>query len=143
MPTMTQDLPPDSRTARALRVLVVDDNEALATTLLWLIEGTGDEVEMCHSGPAALSLVQTFRPDVVLLDIGMPVMDGLQVCAALRADPEQANLKIVAQSGYGDMAMQTRTTEAGFDKHLVKPVDFDELLELLASFRQGLDRQQG
>ena len=139
MPTMTQDTSSGTGTAKALRVLVVDDNEPLAETLLWLIEGTGDDVEMCHSGVAALAMAKTFRPDIILLDIGMPGMDGLQVCAALRADPELPQLKIIAQSGYGDMAMQTRTAEAGFDRHLVKPVDFDKLLEILASYRQSLD----
>lgn len=73
---------PDTR----LRVLVVDDNEPAALTVSWAVEAFGDEVRTCLNGPCALSAATEFRPDVVLLDIAMPGMDGLEVCARLRAD---------------------------------------------------------
>ncbi len=113
------------------RVLIVDDNEALAVTYSWLLEDAGLVVKTCHNGAEALDCIEPFQPDVVLLDIGMPVMDGLQLCKALRASDAWKDLAIVAQSGYGDGDMRARTTEAGFDRHLVKPIEFNDLLATL------------
>jgi len=115
----------------AARVLIVDDNEALAMTYAWLLEDAGFTVRTCHNGAEALQCIEVFRPDVLLLDIGMPVMDGLQLCAALRASDAWKDLAVVAQSGYGDDGMRERTAEAGFDRHLVKPIEFDTLLSTL------------
>ena len=113
------------------RVLIVDDNEALAVTYSWLLEDAGLVVKTCHNGAEALDCIEQFRPDALLLDIGMPVMDGLQLCKALRARDAWRGLAIVAQSGYGDGDMRARTTEAGFDRHLVKPIEFNVLLKTL------------
>lgn len=113
------------------RVLIVDDNEALAVTYAWLLEDAGFTVEIRHNGADALVCVERFRPDVLLLDIGMPVMDGLQLCRTLRAGEAGKDLAIVAQSGYGDDGMRDRTREAGFDRHLVKPIEFEYLLRTL------------
>lgn len=125
----------DGVSENGLRVLVVDDNRQSAMTLKWAIEGWGDEVLACYDGPSALQIAREFKPEVVLLDIGMPGMDGLQVCAALRAARETRQVKIIAQTGWGDEAMRRKTAEAGFDLHLVKPVNFDVLGDMLALLR--------
>ncbi|WP_303827285.1 response regulator [Asticcacaulis taihuensis] len=120
-----------------LRVLVVDDNQASADTLHWTVELFGDTVKSCHDGKTALKLAADFRPDVVLLDIGMPGMDGLQVCEALRAMPDLKHVKIIAQTGWGDEQMRRKTATAGFDLHLVKPVDPHVLEDMLWLLRSG------
>jgi CheY-like chemotaxis protein len=125
-----------------LRVLVVDDNQASADTLHWTIELFGDEVKSCHDGKTALKLAAEFKPDVVLLDIGMPGMDGLQVCEQMRVMPELAPelkpIRIIAQTGWGDEQMRLKTAAAGFDLHLVKPVDPHVLEDMLWLLRSGL-----
>lgn len=134
-------LPADSQandhTAHSLRVLVVDDNEASADTLRWIVELFGDEVKSCNDGRTALKLAAEFRPDVVLLDIGMPEMDGIAVCKALRAIPELSHIKIIAQTGWGDPDMRRKTSDAGFDLHLVKPVNPNVLEDMLWLLRTG------
>ena len=120
-----------------LRVLVVDDNQASADTLHWTVELFGDTVKSCHDGKTALKLAADLRPDVVLLDIGMPGMDGLQVCEALRAMPDLKHVKIIAQTGWGDEQMRRKTATAGFDLHLVKPVDPHVLEDMLWLLRSG------
>jgi CheY-like chemotaxis protein len=120
-----------------LRVLVVDDNQASADTLHWTVELFGDTVKSCHDGRTALKLAADFRPDVILLDIGMPGMDGLQVCEALRAMPDLKHVKIIAQTGWGDERMRRKTATAGFDLHLVKPVDPHVLEDMLWLLRSG------
>ena len=119
----------------ALRVLVVDDNEPLATTLGWLLEEMGYDICICNKGEEALAMTKTFRPDVVILDIGMPVMNGFEVCTALRADPEHSHIRIICQSGYGDAETLRKSAEVGFDEHLLKPVEFATLANILASHR--------
>ncbi|WAC46833.1 response regulator [Asticcacaulis sp. SL142] len=126
---------PEGIVENGLRVLVVDDNRQSAMTLKWAIEGWGDEVVACYDGPTALQIAREFRPDVILLDIGMPGMDGIAVCQGLRAAPETRSVKIIAQTGWGDDAMRRKTAEAGFDLHLVKPVNFDVLGDMLALLR--------
>lgn len=120
----------------ALRILVVDDNIPSAMTLKWAVESLGDHVEVCHDGPCALEMVEHFKPDVILLDLGMPGLNGLQVAKALRADRRFSRMKIIAQTGWGDSEMRRRTAEAGFDLHLVKPVDLVVLEDMLALLRK-------
>lgn len=118
-----------------LRVLVVDDNEASAVTLGWAVEAAGYTVRTAFSGQAALDLAREFRPDIVLLDLGMPGMSGFDVCRTLRADPLFSHIRIIAQTGWGDDGARKRTAESGFDLHLVKPVNIDvlhDMLDLLA-----------
>ena len=105
------------------RVLVVDDNVPSALTLMWMAEAEGCEVRMCHDGPAALRLCRTFRPDIIFLDLGMRGMNGIEVCEALRRDVAFVDVRIIAQTGWGDADIRERTRAAGFDEHLVKPVD--------------------
>lgn len=122
-------------TPTPLKVLVVDDNQASALTLSWAIESWGDEVRTCFDGLSAIDTARSFHPDVVLLDLGMPEIDGLSVARALRADPRTRRCKIIAQTGWGDAARRRETAEAGFDLHLVKPIDFNVLQEMFELFR--------
>jgi CheY-like chemotaxis protein len=114
------------------RVLVVDDNVDTAGSLARLLQLLGNQVEVVHHGVAALEAAQIFRPEFVLLDIGLPGMDGYEVAATLRKNGLCENTVIIAVSGYGQEDDRRRGREAGFDHHLVKPVDFDVLTTLLA-----------
>lgn len=113
-----------------LRVLVVDDNVDAAETIADLLQTTGHEVRVCHTGPSAIELTAEFRPDVVLLDIGLPQMDGYEVARTLRhthADPPV----LVALTGYGQESDRQQSRDAGFAEHLVKPVRLETLLAVL------------
>ena len=109
------------------RVLVVDDNVDAARTLGMLLRTLGHEVRLAHDGAAALATIEADPPDVVLLDIGLPVVDGYAVVRRLRSDERFTALRIVALSGYGRDQDVARGREAGFDLHLVKPVDVERL----------------
>lgn len=111
------------------RILVVDDNQDSAESLALLLEIYGHEVRTAFAGPAALETASTFRPDVVLLDIGLPGMDGYEVARRLRAEHDRCRL--IALTGYGRDDDRERSREAGFDHHLVKPVDLNELARVL------------
>lgn len=117
---------------RARRVLVVDDLAASAETLTLLLEMEGFEVRVAAEGRAALSIARDFRPDVVLLDIGLPGMSGFEVAGGLREEPATREALLVALTGYGEAESRTRSAQAGFDVHMVKPADVDLLLSLLA-----------
>jgi signal transduction histidine kinase len=112
-------------------VLVVDDNEDAAMMLADYLESLGYRVRAAHDGPAALKAASEVAPDIALLDIGLPVMDGFELAARLRQSGLGPDLKLVAITGYGQAADRERTRESGFDAHLVKPVDLDVLAELL------------
>ena len=113
------------------RILVVDDVIDSATSLTELLELWGHEVKMAHDGPSALVAARAFHPEVVLLDIGMPDMDGYEVARSLRAE-YGAGMMLVAVTGYGQPQDRETTHAAGFDHHLVKPVDTEALCSLLA-----------
>ena len=113
------------------RVLVVDDNADAARTLDMLLRSLGYETRVVYDGAAALKVAIEFKPDVVLLDIGMPGLDGYEVARRLRALKKGAALRIVAITGWGQEADRQRTREAGFDVHLVKPVEPTELVRVL------------
>jgi signal transduction histidine kinase/DNA-binding response OmpR family regulator len=115
------------------RVLVVDDNVDGAESLAMVLRLCGHDVCCAHDGPAGLEMAEAFRPDVLLLDIGLPKMDGYEVARELRRRPELADVFLVALTGYGSDDDRRRTEEAGFDVHLVKPVDLDALPRLLAN----------
>jgi CheY-like chemotaxis protein len=106
----------------ARRVLVVDDNEDAAESLAALLRLFGHEVDVAFDGEQALTLAPEVRPDLVLLDLGMPRMDGHEVARRMRAAPWGGRMKIIALSGFGDDADRERSLEAGCDDHLVKPV---------------------
>jgi CheY-like chemotaxis protein len=120
-------------TADSLRILVVDDNVDAAESMQTLLELLGAQVRTANDGRRAIDLFGEFGPDIVLLDIGMPEMDGYEVARALRQLDPQRHTSVVALTGWGQEQDRERTREAGFDKHLVKPVDVDALQELIDS----------
>jgi PAS domain S-box-containing protein len=113
------------------RVLVVDDNNDAANMLAETLQDLGCQTETAFDGPSALEAAKGFRPRVVLLDIGLPLMDGYEVARRLRQEAELAPLKLVAITGYGEGSDRQKSREAGFDEHVVKPVDIDKLPGLL------------
>jgi len=124
-----------TRPARLLRILIVDDNKSFAETLSWVLEGVGDTVETAHNGPDALDVARRFNPDIIFLDIVLPVMDGYETCRRLRAQSMNPDLKIIAQSGYGDTAAEAASRGACFDAHLTKPLDLRQIVSLLTDIR--------
>jgi PAS domain S-box-containing protein len=114
------------------RVLVVDDNQDAADSLGMLLQFLGAEVEVAHGGREALEAMHEFKPAVVLLDLGMPNMDGLEVARRVREDPELRGATLVALTGWGQNEDRRRTGEAGFDYHLVKPADVRTLQSIIA-----------
>ena len=117
----------------ALRVLVVDDNVDTATSLALLLTESGHEVRTAHDGPTALEAALDYRPDVALLDIGLPGLDGFEVAKRIRQQPILQKVVLVAITGYGKASDQQRSQAAGFDHYLVKPVKFEKVQEVLAS----------
>src|SRR5579863_7257853 len=95
-----------------------------ATTLEMLLQETGHQVRVAHTGPAGLAAALDFRPDVMLLDIGLPELDGFEVAKRIRQHAALHNVVLVAMTGYGREKERQRSQEAGFDYHLVKPADF-------------------
>jgi CheY-like chemotaxis protein len=118
--------------AVGLSVLVVDDNVDAAETLSMLLELKGHEVRVAHDGPEALRVLGSFRPRLILLDIGLPGMNGYEVARRIRQSEELRGVTLAALTGWGQEEDRRRSREAGFDHHLVKPVDIDALEKLLA-----------
>ena len=116
-----------------LRVLVVDDNHDAAQVLCMLLQSIGVNVEAVDSGPAALATIPDYRPNVILMDIGMPGMDGNEVARRIRQQPEFNDIKLIAVTGWGQEKDRQRSKESGFDHHLTKPVSFQDLKDLVAS----------
>ena len=115
----------------ALKVLIVDDNVDVAQTIGWMLEAIGHDYRMVHEGKLAVQTAQEYRPDAILLDIGMPGMDGYAVCRALREQSLFDDTVIIAQTGWGQTQARATAGESGFNHHLVKPVTMDRLEELL------------
>ena len=125
--------PADALPRTARRVLIVDDNVDGAESLALLLRFAGHTIEVAHDGQEALTVAEQFRPDVMLLDIGLPGLNGYEVCQRIRRGPWGKAMTIVALTGWGQEEDRRRSTEAGFDTHLVKPVDPPSLMQLLAS----------
>jgi signal transduction histidine kinase/ActR/RegA family two-component response regulator len=123
----------------ALRVLIVDDNVDAATALELLLQASGHLVRVTHTGPTGLAAALEFRPDVVLLDIGLPELDGWNVAKRIRQQPILDDIVLVAITGYGQNPDRQRSQKAGFDHHLVKPVDFATLRQLLVALSEKAD----
>jgi two-component system CheB/CheR fusion protein len=119
--------------AAGRRILVVDDNVDAAESLALLLQISGHEVRTAHDGPGVLSLARTYLPDIIFLDIGLPGMDGYEIARRLRQQGETARTLLVAVTGYGQEEDRRRSQEAGFDHHLTKPVNLQELQSLLVS----------
>ena len=115
------------------RILIADDNRDAAESLSMLLEIAGHDVRVAHLGRAALSLAQVFRPDTALLDIGMPDLSGYEVAKELRREPWAKRIQLIALTGWGQEDDRRRALEAGFDHHLIKPIDPDQLQGLIAS----------
>jgi len=115
------------------RILVVDDNRDAAETLGTLLGALGATVEVAHSGQSALETLERFDPDTMLLDIGMPEMDGYEVARRLRALPNHPDVQLIALTGWGQHHDQRRARAAGFDHHMVKPPDIARLRQLLTA----------
>jgi PAS domain S-box-containing protein len=122
-----------NRGTAQLRILVVDDNVDAAEVLVELLQINGHEVRVAHDGFQALELAEAIRPEVVFLDVGMPGMNGFEVATTLRAKPQFESTIIVALTGWGAAEDRARSKAAGFDHHLTKPTNFDDIETLLAS----------
>ncbi|PYR33786.1 MAG: hypothetical protein DMF90_19640 [Acidobacteria bacterium] len=129
-----QRQPSASERGRRLKVLVVDDNDDFVQMLTLAIEGTGHEVRKALDGQTAISAALSYRPDVVLLDLDLPIVSGVEVARELRRRGEMANMRIVAITGWGAEQDRRHTLEAGFDYHLTKPTDPEQLERLLRAF---------
>jgi CheY-like chemotaxis protein len=114
------------------KILVVDDNHDTARSLSLLLQSNGHSVEVAHDGYAALETARSFEPDVILLDLGLPGIDGFKVAEQLRSEDRFQNTRLIALSGYGQAQDRQRSKEVGFDQHLVKPVDFASLAAAIA-----------
>ena len=145
LPVMLTSIPPSPSTlieparprGKYCRVLVVDDNVDAAQTVAMLLKMSGHGVQMAHDGPGALEVALAWHPDLVLLDIGLPGLNGFQVAERIRQEPTLKTIVLVALTGYGLEADRQRSREAGFDHHLVKPADFDEVENILETICQG------
>jgi PAS domain S-box-containing protein len=123
--------PPPAPPTRALRLLVVDDNQDAANALRLLLESDGHEVRVANDGVSGLAAAREYKPDYLLLDIGLPRLSGYDIAASLRADPSMKGTVIVAITGYGQVHDRERTAAVGFDHHLTKPVEYSSLQRLL------------
>jgi PAS domain S-box-containing protein len=115
------------------RILAVDDNQDAADTLAMLLNHLGAEVRVANDGQAALALLEAWRPDMILLDIGMPGMDGYEVARRIRQQLQYQDIKLIALTGWGQEDDRRRSRDSGFDHHLTKPVDLNALEALLFS----------
>jgi DNA-binding response OmpR family regulator len=115
-------------------VLVVDDNTDLVQMLALSVEEMGHDVRTALDGQSAISAALSYVPDVVLLDLGLPIVNGLDVARALRRHRNLANMRLIALTGWGQEHDRRHTSEAGFDYHLTKPTDLEVLERLLAHF---------
>lgn len=124
---------PDQR----CRVLVVDDDQDVGDSLGILLKCIGVDARVVYGGAAAITAITDFKPHLVLIDIGMPGMDGYETARRIRALPEGKNITLVALTGWGQAGDRQRAMEAGFDQHFVKPIDVGALENLLASMAAG------
>ncbi len=120
----------------ALRVLVVDDNTSSADTMAMLVQQLGHEVRTVYDGPKTLATAIAYRPNVVLLDIGLPGMNGYELATLMRQEPDLQNIILVAVTGYGQESDRQHAQAAGFDHYLVKPADFTQVEQILAAVAQ-------
>ncbi|MCI0704253.1 MAG: ATP-binding protein [Planctomycetia bacterium] len=144
LPVLLEQLAPERSTsesafaipAMSLRILVVDDNWDTAATLAVLLRSAGHNIRTAHDGLEAVSAAQEFQPEVILLDIGLPKLNGYDAARQIRALPGGSRMVLMAMTGWGNQSDRIQSKEAGFDHHLVKPVDPMALLQLLALVAQ-------
>jgi PAS domain S-box-containing protein len=140
---LTQPAAIEPMPATCRRVLIVDDSEDSAESLAMLLQMAGHDTHRAHDGFAAIEAAGRLHPDAVLLDIGLPGLNGYEVCSRIRKEPWGKELMLVALTGWGQEEDRQRSREAGFDAHLVKPVDHQVLLKLLASPTSGRRTESG
>jgi len=121
-----------AKTMNSYRFLIVEDNLDLANLLDLLLETNGHVVQVVHNGPAALKVFSTFRPDVILLDLGLPDMDGYQVAKLLRKEQSDNSFLLIAMTGYQSDSKKLK--EAGFDEHLIKPINMQKITSLISDW---------
>lgn len=131
-PAATPKPTTESRPPVRRRILVVDDNRDSAESLATVLNLTGHEASTAHDGPDAITAAETLRPEVILLDIGLPKLNGYEVCRRIREQPWGQTVMVVALTGWGQEDDRRRTRDAGFNGHLVKPVDHETLIKVLA-----------
>ena len=127
---------PDREPSECYRILIVDDNADSARSLSRLLRLSGHEVSTVHDGPAALEQIEALDPEFIFLDIGLPGMDGYEVARSIRRRSDAGGVVLVALTGYGREEDRRRSHDAGFDHHLVKPVELETLLTLIRSCRE-------
>jgi CheY-like chemotaxis protein len=132
-----------TETCVARRVLIVDDYPLVAESLRRVVALAGHDVRVAHDGPAALEAISTFQPEVIVLDIGLPGMNGYDVARQIRGSTASNPMTLIAATGYGQTEDRHRAQNAGFDHHLTKPVDCAALLELIESTRKPQSRESG
>jgi DNA-binding response OmpR family regulator len=125
----------DDQVLERSRILIVEDNEDARHMLQMLLTFAGHEVYVAGDGPSGLEMARTKRPDIAVIDLGLPGMDGFEVARRLRAGPEK-DVRLIALSGYGQPEHRRKTLEAGFDMHLVKPADPAHLSTAIAAVRK-------
>jgi CheY-like chemotaxis protein len=130
--TLTPTVPEKAAPSVRRRVLIVDDNRDAADALAMLLQHTGHDTFVAYDGPAAFTAAETHRPEVILLDIGLPGMSGHEVCRQMRAQVWGQHIRMIALTGWGQDEDRRKARAAGFDAHLVKPVGYDELTSLIA-----------
>src|SRR5690606_11277670 len=141
-PTPLEARPPEPETYdNRFRVLVVDDNKDAADSLQLLLEAIGQDVITVYDGRAALDAVEKFHPDIVMLDLGMPMMSGYDVAEGIRTLSGIRQPILAAVTGWGQETDRVRTRSAGFEYHLVKPVELDALRRLLENAADALGRR--
>jgi CheY-like chemotaxis protein len=128
-----QDGPADAGARTGRRVLVADDNRDSAKTMAYLLQRLGADVRTAFDGEEAVATAEAFRPDVCLLDLGMPKLDGCETARRIRGTPWGRAMTLVALTGWSQDEDRRRSQEAGFDHHVVKPVDPKSLAKLLES----------
>ncbi len=132
-PELDEPAPINAPDGGTRHILVVDDNRDSAESIATLLQMSGHQTSIVHDGLAAVEAAERIRPDVVLLDVGLPKISGIDACRRIRSHPWGKSIVIVALTGWGQGNDRRSTKEAGFDAHLVKPVNYDELLQLLSA----------
>lgn len=118
-----------------LRILVIEDNLDQLHALAGVLRGMGHTVDYAINGYVAMDIARRFKPDYVLLDLGLPGMSGFEVCKQLRADPELSQIPVIATSAYGDAKLRERAKAVGVDDYLVKPIEVAKWYELFGDPR--------
>ena len=137
------DLIPDAAVSGKCRILVVDDMRDSADSLAMMLESRGHEVHTAYDGEQAVRLAEQFRPDLAFIDLGMPNIDGYEVCRRIRVQPWGLAMLLVAQTGWGQEFDRRRTLAAGFNQHMVKPLEWAIIDALLRRVDAKLASKSG